>query len=325
MDKKRLQEAEEQIKTALLYMNYDSSKTLTENKENVKNKKQINEIAPLVITIAAPWLWAAGAAALVGVGAWINGVWGGGDSFQKTQSFFQGCSTLEKNLKPTLDKGQHRMAADSIYNAIEGPGTDEDSIKKALSSMTTVADLCEMYKYYKVTYGDLYDDLDSDIDGEDFRKYVWAAIAPQVQDAMEDLEKIKTEQPTPISGATDNENKQVSKQSYTPCSGPNFKINCKNNKIKELQKCLGMLTKYQTGNFGPITSAKLKENGYDGNSIDTDTIDKICKKTDTGGGQSVSPQVQYGADTNTPKIVGGISGGDKGTQQIEVDINDPMI
>lgn len=40
MDKKKLQEAEEQIKTALLHMNYDSSKTLTENKEKINVIKE---------------------------------------------------------------------------------------------------------------------------------------------------------------------------------------------------------------------------------------------------------------------------------------------
>jgi hypothetical protein len=61
--------------------------------------------------------------------------------------------------------------------------------------MTTVADLCYMHSYYTKTYGDLYDDLDSDIDGEDFRKYVWAGIAPQLDDAEQDLQNSKTETP----------------------------------------------------------------------------------------------------------------------------------
>ncbi len=167
-------------------MKYDTSKTLNENKE------VINEIFPIAlpaITIGAPWLWAAGTATVAGIGTWIYNVQGGGDSFTKTKTFFEGCDTHFKNLKPTIDKSKHRDAASQIYDAIEGFGTTRDKIREALLSMPTVADLCQMYKYYKDTYGDLYDDLDSDIDGEDFRKYVWSAMAGQIADAQENLEE----------------------------------------------------------------------------------------------------------------------------------------
>lgn len=197
MKKYSLNEGNNELIRSLLLMKYDTKKTLTENKESINNKKIINEIVPAFIA-AAPWLWGVGTAAVVGVGAWINGVWGGGDSFVKTKSFFEGCNTeIYKNLKPTLGKTEHRAAAEQIYNAIEGIGTDNESIKSALASMPTVSDLCAMYKYYQQIFGDLYDDLDSDIDGEDFRKYVWTGIAPQVEDAKEDLEKIKSGETDP--------------------------------------------------------------------------------------------------------------------------------
>ena len=78
------QEALERIK---LMMEYDSSKTLDEN------KKTINEYAPLIAAI--PWLASAvasktGIVALVtgGIGTWIYNTQGGGDSFTKTKLFF---------------------------------------------------------------------------------------------------------------------------------------------------------------------------------------------------------------------------------------------
>lgn len=210
MGKYNLNEANDELIRSILLMKYDTKKTLTENEEEIKNKKSINEIAPLVIpaiTIAAPWLWAGGAAVVAGVGAWINGVWGGGDSFAKTKAFFDGCnSEIYKNLKPTLGKQEHRAAAEQIYNAIEGVGTDTQSIKSALASMSTVSDLCAMYKYYQQFFGDLYDDLDSDIDGEDFKKYVWIGIAPQIEDAKEDLEKAKSEEANPETNTAKTDN-----------------------------------------------------------------------------------------------------------------------
>ena len=277
------QESLDRIK---LMMKYDTSKTLNENAATIK--KPINEVAPLVIpaiTIAAPWLWATGAAAVGAIGTWIYNVQGGGDAFVKTQAFLQGCSSLDKNLKPTQGKADHRAAADSIYNAIQGIGTDEDAIKSAISSMKSVADLCAMAKYYDKTYGDLYDDLDSDIDGEDFRKYVWSAIAPIVDDAEEDLAKAKEKEEGKKTDNTKPEDGGKKKtgggSSFKSCSGT-YTRGCKSDVIKQVQACLGMAAKYQTGNFGPITQAELAKVGKSYSSKFTDAdVATICKKQPT--------------------------------------------
>jgi hypothetical protein len=254
------QEALERIK---LMMNYDSSKTLNENKESIKHL--INEFVPVVVagvTIAAPWVAAAGATAVAAIGTWIYNVQGGGDAFSKTQTFFQGCSSLDSALKPLQDKSAHREAADSIYNAIQGIGTDEDAIRGAISSMESVADLCAMHKYYNKTYGDLYDDLDSDIDGEDFRRYVWSAIAPIVEDAEENLKTAEEEEKPKTEGG------------YKDCSGT-YTFGCKSEAIRKVQGCLGGLT--TDGKFGPNTQKALKAKGFD--SFTDADIDKICNVT----------------------------------------------
>jgi hypothetical protein len=258
-------EALERIK---LMMKYDMSKTLNENKEVIK--QPINEIAPLVIAgiTIAPWIAAASAAAVASIGTWIYNVQGGGDSFSKTKSFFEGCSKNIKELKPTVSKSEYRAAADAIYNAIEGIGTTLPSIKSALDSMPTVADLCALNSWYTTQYGDLYDDLDSDIDGSDFTKYVWSAIAPKVADAEDDLEnteKVKK------SGTT---KKTTTK--YKPCSGT-YTQGCYSDVIKQVQGCLGGLV--TDGKFGPKTSEKLKAAGFSGGFSDND-VDKICNKPD---------------------------------------------
>lgn len=267
------QEALDRIK---LMMKYDTSKTLNENVETIK--QPVNEIAPLVIpaiTIAAPWLWAAGATAVAAVGTWIYNVQGGGDAFSKTQTFLQGCSSLDKNLKPTQSKGDHREAADSIYNAIQGIGTDEDAIKGAISSMETVADLCAMAKYYNKVYGDLYDDLDSDLDGESFRQYVWSAIAPIVDDAEEDLAKSKEEGGKEEGGKKTGGGGSGTGGGYKSCSG-SYTRGCKSDAIAKVQGCLGLVT---DGKFGPKTEAALKAKGF--SSFTDAEVDKICNKPTT--------------------------------------------
>jgi len=264
---------EEALQRIKLMMEYDSSKTLTENKEKIQ---LINEIAPLIWVAGA----ALAAAPLATIGTWIYNVQGGGDAFIKTQSFFQGCSSLDKNLKPTQNKSDHREAADTIYNAIQGFGTDEDAIKGAISSMETVADLCAMHRYYNKTYGDLYDDLDSDLDGESFRRYVWSSIAPIVEDAENDLENTKKDE-DPI-GVDCRKNPNDAKcrgggggtSKFKPCSGT-YQFGCKSDVIAKVQGCLGGLV--PDGKLGNLTLGKLKEKGY--TSFTDADVDKICGTT----------------------------------------------
>jgi hypothetical protein len=266
---------EEALERVKLMMKYDTSKTLNENKESIK--QPVNEAAPFVLAAiwtaakASPWI-AAGitAAAAGGIGTWIYNIQGGGDAFSKTQTFFQGCSSLAANLIPTQSKSAHREAADSIYNAIQGFGTDEDAIKGAISSMETVADLCAMYKYYNKVYGDLYDDLDSDLDGESFRQYVWSAIAPIVEDAEADLEQTQEED-----GKTPEDGGRPTTGGYRDCSGT-YSFGCKSEAIRKVQGCLGLTT---DGKFGPNTQKALKAKGFD--SFTDADVDKICGKPTT--------------------------------------------
>jgi hypothetical protein len=265
---------EEALQRAKLLMKYDTSKTLNENIDTIK--QPVNEIAPLLgfIPMALPWLIGYGTAATAAIGTWIYNVQGGGDAFSKTQTFLQGCSSLDKNLKPTQSKGDHREAADSIYNAIQGVGTDEDAIKGAIASMETVADLCAMAKYYNKVYGDLYDDLDSDLDGESFRQYVWSAIAPIVDDAEEDLQNAKKEEGG-NSGGGGNTGGGSGTGGYKSCSG-SYSRGCKSDAIAKVQGCLGLVT---DGKFGPKTEAALKAKGF--SSFTDAEVDKICNKPTT--------------------------------------------
>ena len=58
--------------------------------------------------------------------------------------------------------------------------------------------------------------------------------------------------------------KPIKKSRYHDCSGKDtFEFGCKSPKIREIQKCLGMEERYQTGNFGPLTKKALEDMSYD--------------------------------------------------------------
>lgn len=74
------------------------------------------------------------------------------------------------------------------------------------------------------------------------------------------------------------------KPKYTPCTSFPMKFGCKSDKIREVQNCLGMELKYQTGNFGPLTQKALADKGYTSTELTEPDYIKIletCGKTDT--------------------------------------------
>jgi hypothetical protein len=87
------------------------------------------------------------------------------------------------------------------------------------------------------------------------------------------------------------------KSKYTSCPETfPIKQTCKNNKIKEIQACLSMPAKYQTGNFGPITQGYLEKAGVSGTEITQDSYDKVCNKTTSTATVDNSDVEQVDAD-----------------------------
>lgn len=66
---------------------------------------------------------------------------------------------------------------------------------------------------------------------------------------------------------------------YTACKPGQYKRGCKSDVVKQVQACLGMPVKYQTGNFGPITQSNLQKlgKGFENGFTDKD-VDTICAK-----------------------------------------------
>jgi hypothetical protein len=76
---------------------------------------------------------------------------------------------------------------------------------------------------------------------------------------------------------TDNSNPKGTSGKYTSCPETlPIKQFCKNETVRRVQSCLRMPTKYQTGNFGPITQEYLESRGQNGTTITTETIIAVC-------------------------------------------------
>jgi hypothetical protein len=221
---------------------------------------------------AAPWL--IGGAAAAGLLYWMyDSINNGMPTAAKVKAFLDACSSKDKNLKQIKSDSEIVSAAEKINASIEGLGTDEDAIKSAISSMGNVADLCALKEKYDARYGSLYEDLDGDIDGTDWKTYVWAPMQTIIEKSAKQIEPIVDECKT-------NPNKPGCKggggggggTKYKSCSGT-YTINCKADAISTVQACIGL---NPDGKFGPKTAAKLKELGY--TSFKDADVTVICGK-----------------------------------------------
>lgn len=85
---------------------------------------------------------------------------------------------------------------------------------------------------------------------------------------------------------------------------------CKNQTVKEVQACLKMPARYQTGNFGPITKEYLESRGQNGTSINTETIIAVC----AGSGQAASGQTASGQGGVVAQVLSQKSSGTTNTK-----------
>ena len=290
------QEALERVK---LMMKYDTSKTLNENKEIILEQSNsrigssytapvagaagtaaaraagsglagLGSSALSLTTVALPWI--AGAAVVGGLGYWLyDSINNGKPTAEKVKSFLDSCSTQAKNLKQVASDSEIVSAAEKINSSIEGLGTNENDIKSAIESMGNVADLCALKTKYDARYGSLYEDLDGDIDGTDWKTYIWAPMQTIIEKSAEKLEEVK---PT-ISGGTGNTGRKTG--GYKDCTSKGiYSFGCKTDpsgSIGQVQSCLGLVV---DGKYGKNTNTKLKEIGY--TSFKDADIQTICNK-----------------------------------------------
>jgi hypothetical protein len=86
-------------------------------------------------------------------------------------------------------------------------------------------------------------------------------------------------------GKIDDAGPARTRSTYKPCANFDLTPGCKSDYVREVQLCLGLPQKYQTGNFGPITTKALSDAGYDGSTLTKDVYLKItsnCNGSTTG-------------------------------------------
>ena len=303
---------EEALQRIKLMMEYNTSKTLDENKKVISEQLAAPTVAAGATgaaiggaTMAATAGTTFGASVIVpvmgalGVGATAAGAIVGGAAgvallplvywlitkdtgANKVKKMFEMCSTESAKIAKLPRKLQDtdlRSITDDIEDAIVNDsygfqgGTDEEKLFGAFKQLEsgTASDFCALVKYYNShsDSGDLFDDLDSDIDAESEWKQIYRPIRNCVEDS---LLTIKDEAPKKEGGGSKKSGGSKT-GGYKPCSGT-YSKGCKSDTIAKVQGCLGLVT---DGKFGPKTQAALSGKGFT-TFTDAD-VTKICEKT----------------------------------------------
>lgn len=326
---------EEALQRIKLMMEYDSSKTLDENKKVISEQYEVPTAAAGVTgagvgaalaaktgvlgvagVTAVPGVAAtattAGIAPVAGVAAQglvgsVSGVLGvsgtvagsiiGGAAalaviplvywlvtkdtgVNKVRKMFEMCSTDAAKIAKLERKMQDpelRSIADDIEDAIINDsfgfqgGTDEEKLFGAFKKLEagTASDFCALVRIYNKNSdsGDLFDDLDSDIDAESEWKQISRPIRNCIEDSLLGLEdEGKKEEGKKEDGGTSTGD------GYKDCAG-SYSKGCKSEAIKKVQGCLGLTP---DGKFGPKTQSALTAKGF--TSFTDADVDKICNK-----------------------------------------------
>lgn len=282
------QEALEKIK---LSMKYDSSKTLNENRNSISEQQEWKNDPNYKI---ASEIW--------------NSVGGMGTNTEKFLSGLKKITSADqfRLVNAQMEKFNNNMTIDEWVN--DDFGTDDtEAVKEAINHLksigiTATAEFGSTGKFKENTFK-----ISAPTEQKSaIQKMVQAAVSKRQEHVnkmwcsvkngiitaggqwngskweeyktgikLTDAEIEAAKKSCPKDGKKRNSGGQGG-TTYKPCSGE-YTRGCKSLKIKEVQICLGMPKKYQTGNFGPITQAKLAEVGksYSSGFKDAD-IATIC-------------------------------------------------
>ena len=86
-------------------------------------------------------------------------------------------------------------------------------------------------------------------------------------------------------------------EKYRYCDKFPFTFGCKNPKIQDVQRCLGMESKYQTGNFGPLTLSVMR------NKFGMDVIDELTYNGIMAKCKGSTPTPTTGTTTTTGSTI----------------------
>lgn len=170
----------ESLRRMKLMMEYDSKKTLTENKKVVESKQRLNEAAPVPLIATIPWL-TKGVAAMLGGGAALGvgaGLWSeytSADTKDKYKLLASGCdkndASAQQSKRETMSTQEQTKIANifrksfswTLFGLNIGGGTDLDLLAEALGLLEKTGnygDFCKVRKIYGPKFdSDLIDEL----------------------------------------------------------------------------------------------------------------------------------------------------------------------
>jgi hypothetical protein len=299
---------EEALQRIKLMMEYNTSKTLDENKKVISEQPTPAELSlgaggavaggavaagglgalalatkgAIAGTAAFPVVGTAvGALAGLGLGALLN--WGvnkdkGKEGFALLMAACK--SPGAAKLVKKMSSSEIRSIAFTIEDAKGDWNDDEDAIAGALQKIETIADLCAVDK--KVPGG-----LVEFLDGITDSPKEWRMFTRPIEGMIEDTEVLLTPEEQKKTGGGGSGKGGGSKTGgYKPCTGT-YEKGCKSDTIAKVQGCLGLAT---DGKFGPKTLSALSAKGF--TTFKDADVTKICEKTTTVVEPEISGEVQ---------------------------------
>jgi len=219
----------------------------------------------------------------------------------KVKKMFEMCSTDSvkiAKLERKMQDAELRSISDDIEDAIINDsfgfqgGTDEEKLFGAFKKLEagTASDFCALVKIYNRNSdsGDLFDDLDSDIDAESEWKQIFRPIRNCVEDSLLGLQDEGKKEEGKKEGGGGSKT-----GGYKACSGT-YSKGCKSDVIAKVQGCLGLVT---DGKFGPKTQAALSGKGFT-TFTDAD-VTKICQSKPAEVEPEISGEEQRISGDNT--------------------------
>jgi hypothetical protein len=176
-----LNDLSEQEKNSIREQHTGGMKVMTESFSKLINSK-LGDVKPLV-----------NEQDLMGM---MNQVLTGfGDSDKKVKEF---CDICNKENSSYRDRGLVNRYADVIRDAVQGPGTNEESIYHVFDSLVSFNEFCGLVKAYKNSYNvDLYTDLSSDISNES----EWARIMRPIRNLVKNIQPSEDQIGPPLTPA----------------------------------------------------------------------------------------------------------------------------
>ena len=208
------------------------------------------------------------------------------DKMSMIKNLFGICkSSKEKDKwKRYMSDTEVKKNSGILYHAMEGLGTDEDTIYNVFKLFKSPGDFCAVSEKYKKTFNEsLLDALDGDFD------YGWEPIAASLVDMTKKYAQTESEEycKNNVQECADKLKLYCEKtpkdpkckvlktngSEFTNCNGEYHK-GCKGPKIVQVQKCLGVSV---DGKFGEETEKALQEKTQSKTFKDED-VKTICGK-----------------------------------------------